>query len=840
VSKWSNSAGNFSWAFLLNADGTLAFWYSTDGTAIHEINSTVPLPWPGGRVSLKATFAHSTGVVSFSWATSIGGTYTQLGPGLTFGAGTLFAGTGSVKVGGLSTYFSGLTGTIGTFGATGGKAFAPNAFNGVNGKIYEAQIRSVIGGTLVADPVFSSQTPGAGSFTDAQSNTWTLNGTAALSNRKFRFHGEAGQWPPRWDPSGKDVYIDFQANGLLRRLQQKNAPVSSAMTRAWQRVTGIYAPVAYWPCEDGNGPTGTTTSSVSATPTQIASGLANGKPMNLGGKQTSFASNTDFLCSDALPVPNKGTWRGAIPAYASPASGAANVARFLLSIPSGGETDAAILARLHTRGTCSQLDLVYHSAGALQLIAYSSSGAVLADTGSVAFAQNGIPCLCEMALTASGGTITAHINTLDAGATSQAGFTDTFSGSIGVATSFIAAPTSANVQSAIGQIAIQSSYANMDTGSADSLIGPLNAWASEAAGIRFARLCAEEGFASRLKGYPATTVVMGAQGIDTFMNLLQECEAADHGMIYEPREALALGYRSSGSMCNQGLATAGTRPVSLSYTAAHLGGGGGMAMQPTDDDMLTLNDETVTRGSSTYTGSSYEAVATGAQFAASAALSTAAPPLGVGSYQDARTVNVWNDWQLPDQAGWIVHLGTVPELRYPSIPVDLARSALSALSAALQDLDLGDYLQVTSPPAWLSADAIGAVAWGLTETLGGYIYTIACQTEPESPYETLVAGTGALADCRADTDGSSLHASITSGATSMGADTTSGFPLWTTTAGDLPFDIIMGGERITVTAISGTSGTQTFTITRSVNGVVKAHTAGEAISLFAPCYLALA
>ena len=89
---------------------------------------------------------------------------------------------------------------------------------------------------------------------------------------------------------------------------------------------------------------------------------------------------------------------------------------------------------------------------------------------------------------------------------------------------------------------------------------------------------------------------------------------------------------------------------------------------------------------------------------------------------------------------------------------------------------------------------------------------------------------------RADTDGPTLHADITSGATSMQVDTT--------TSGSPAVDhrrpatsrstSSIAGEQITVTSISGSSSPQTFTITSSVNGVVKAHTAGAAVRLFIP------
>jgi hypothetical protein len=98
---------------------------------------------------------------------------------------------------------------------------------------------------------------------------------------------------------------------------------------------------------------------------------------------------------------------------------------------------------------------------------------------------------------------------------------------------------------------------------------------------------------------------------------------------------------------------------------------------------------------------------------------------------------------------------------------------------------------------------------------------------PSRPY--LVAQEGALTG-RADSDASTLHAGITSGATSMQVDTAAGSPLWDTTASG--FDIDVAGERMTVTAISGSSSPQTFTVVRSNNNVTKAQSAGASIVLW--------
>ncbi len=71
------------------------------------------------------------------------------------------------------------------------------------------------------------------------------------------------------------------------------------------------------------------------------------------------------------------------------------------------------------------------------------------------------------------------------------------------------------------------------------------------------------------------------------------------------------------------------------------------------------------------------------------------------------------------------------------------------------------------------------------------------------------------------------------------AGAAAGSPLWTTTAGDWPFDIEVGGERMTVTAVTGTSSPQTFTVTRSVNSVVKSQYAGTDVRLFQPAILSM-
>jgi hypothetical protein len=275
-------------------------------------------------------------------------------------------------------------------------------------------------------------------------------------------------------------------------------------------------------------------------------------------------------------------------------------------------------------------------------------------------------------------------------------------------------------------------------------------------------------------------------------------------MIFEPRTALALGYRTRQSMEQQAAA------VTLDYAHADLAG----SLRPSDDDQLTVNDVTVTRPA----GSSARAVL------ASGAASVQPPPAGIGTYDASFTASTWTDSLLADVAGWILHVRSADEMRY-------------ALYHALQDLDIGDRIDIANPPAWLPPGRIKQIAAGITEQLGGYILDEQWNAIPESPYETAIADDPVYG--QADTDGCTLHANCTSTATSITADTAATFPLWTTAAADFPADIIMGGEQLTVTGITGAANPQTMTVTRSINGVVKAHTAGEDIRLAYPAILGM-
>lgn len=123
-------------------------------------------------------------------------------------------------------------------GYSSGLAYDNPLITGMNGAIYDMELHSGIGGTIVAHPAFGSQTAGATSWTDAQSNTWSVAGTAELSGRLYRYHGELAAMPKASDPSATDVYSQATASGILRRLQMGQNPLNSALYRGYVRLAG--------------------------------------------------------------------------------------------------------------------------------------------------------------------------------------------------------------------------------------------------------------------------------------------------------------------------------------------------------------------------------------------------------------------------------------------------------------------------------------------------------------------------------------------------------------------------------------------------------------------------
>lgn len=805
--------GGECWRWLLNDDGTLTFGWWDASLDYRAITSTVPLPYSSGDMALRVTLDTTASLVGFyaGPGSTCDAAAPQLGELLQYGvASSVNAGNAPLVIG----WSAGYPGQQ------------------MRGRVYEFRLLNGIGGPAVADGVFASAAPGTAPYTDVTGCEWQIAGGAEYSARSYRFHGELSALPGKWDVTGRDVSVPAQAGGLLRRLGQGDAPALSPMTRAVLAQAGDLAPVAFWPCEDLQGAT-LIGSSVGGPPVTFQGGTGDGEVTVTG---PSLAADDSFLCANSLPTLNGSSWYGAVPVYSGASAWAVRFLCKLGTLPAtAGEWSD--LFRVATTGKCRSVELQIYNGGFFGLVGYGADGAQLFNSGPIEefvgkASADARPLWWSLEAQPVTGGVRYSIVNLDPGAVEGTDWNTVVATSAGFGnvTAVAVNPDYFFTDTVMGAISVQSAWTSLF-----DLAQPLNAWQGETAADRFSRLCAENSLQCRILGSPDRSALMGAQPVDTLQDMLQECEDADRGQIYEPRTCLGLGYRTLASMLNQAPA------VTADYAAAVLGGasgdGGDSGLDPTYDDQFTINDMTLTRGSGNVQGANFRY-----QLVDGSPMSISPPPAGVGDYASSDTVNVQSDGQLPDVAGWEVHIGTVDEARWPSIPWNLARPQVAGtdLYWQLLDADIGDFFLLSDLPQVQVYDPVRQLVFQSAETLGGFHYGITWNAVPESPYEVAVFDDAVYGI--ADTDGSALASGVTATATTLPVEVTGPSGVrWATTAegAAVPFDIYAGGERMTVTDIEGTGAVQSLTVTRSVNGVVKSQPAGAAVSLWFAPYLSL-
>jgi hypothetical protein len=392
----------------------------------------------------------------------------------------------------------------------------------------------------------------------------------------------------------------------------------------------------------------------------------------------------------------------------------ANVLRVVVDVPSTGGTNNANLAQASTSGTVATLNLIYHTGGNLELQGKNAGGSQLFTSGSKSFGANGQPLLVSCELTQSLTSVKWKLTAIKPGATAVVA---TYSGTQNSAT--LGAATQVNVNNAttdttatgVGHLAVQ--YA---VDPVLNLAGAFAAYVGETAGARFLRLCEEQQVPAAILGNITDTPQMGAQPTGLLVDLLQDCENADLGLMFERRDTFGLGYRTRVSLQNQ------APSVVLDYAAGQLS----PPLTPTNDDQLTRNDVVATRANG---GTSYEAIQ------ATGPLSVQDPPNGAGLYGYQVTPNLFADTQLAAFAQWLLVLGTLDEFRYPVLTVNMVSPNMaSGVFSAMASLDAGGFLTIVNPPAWLPPMPINQLAFGFTETLNMFEWTIAVNAVPADPY----------------------------------------------------------------------------------------------------------
>jgi hypothetical protein len=769
IGKWGAVDGQRSWILRL-LDGQATFVWSPTGLSAAAITVAVPLPALPHRAALRATLDVDNGAGGY---TAVVYTAASLSGPWTV-VGTV---TGS--------------GTTSIFASTAPVEIAPTQVTASTtrlpwrGRLHRAEIRSGIAGSVVASPDVRALAVGTTSWADTAGRTWTLAGAAAIIQREYRVVAEASSWPPRWDESGQDVYVPMEAAGVLRRLGQGAKPLASPLRR---RIPQVGAPVAYWPMEEGR------------EATQAYSPVTGVAPLNVTGFD--FAADDTLLGSAPLPrLTAPASMAGSVPTYTGTGQWMVAAVFYFAAAPASSTR----MLTFTTTGTAQKV-LLEVDATSILLEGYTAAGAtvfsILTPSGGYGFF--GAWTRLEITAEQSGASTRFRVGWVDVSGGGY-GADDTVAATAGTVTGISTdfGPLAADLR--LGHLGVFASSATSVYDNAD------DGWLGEDADSRIRRLCLEE-------GVPVTAETaltdMGSQRAASLLTLLGECAASDLGVLHEDRERPGLRYKARASFYNQPV------QLTLDYSQA---GHVAPPLEPVDDDQRVRNDRTVTRVG----GSSARSVDT------TSALSVLAPPLGVGTYDDAQTLSLATDRQPEGVAAWLLLLGTWDEARYPTVHINLA--AAPALISNVLALEIGDRIQIINPPTWLPPGPIDLIVEGYTEVIGHpNSWDVVLNCSPAGPWSVAVADDVVLG--RANTSGSTLVSGVTSTATALSVATTSG-PLWSATAA--PFNIKCGGEVMTVTAVSGASSPQTFTVTRSVNGIVKAQLASAAIAVAQPARAAL-
>jgi hypothetical protein len=611
--------------------------------------------------------------------------------------------------------------------------------------------------------------------------------------RSMRFAGEVAEWPNSFSLSDKDRTASITASGITRRIGSASSPLRPTL----DRYLATQSPTCWWPLEDGKNATGgARTDGISPAIFQLNS---------LGNGAITWAADTTLPGTLQAPQLSKGggLWCGT-------------------NGDLGGTSWHISWQQKATSGSGAQVLIGTFSIGVLLLTTFTDGSIEVDLTLGNPLSPTTLMTVAAPALS----TFDGQWWTFGLTAVMVSGRTDWalwLNGNV-VAT----ASTSSFTIRSVAAVTLQSP-AGTTTGvefahlaiwnsvPSNTVLGTIRTaalgYAGELAGTRVARLCAEQGVDLVQAGDYTSTGAMGPQLPANLIDLVRECAVVDQGTLAEARGTSALVYRAFSDRTNRATA------VSAAFTDL------AAPPKPVDDDSSTVNDVVVKR----VNGGSYEAVQT------TGPLNTADPGSGgIGKYEKSYTVNCYSDAQLPFLAGWLLGLGTVDQARWPTLTF-LRESVSSTLAAALLQADLDSKVVVAARPTSKFYDDVQQLVAGYTETISVDGHRIVFNTVPEEPYHVAVLDDGVS---RVDHAAAYTNATLTTTATSMSVKSLDG-TLWTTDAAEMPYDVIVAGERMTVTNCTGSSSPQAMTVTRSVNGVVKTHTADEQVRLFRPCYVGL-
>lgn len=643
----------------------------------------------------------------------------------------------------------------------------------------------------------------------------------------IRFTGEVPAWPQRWDKTGRDVWVPIEAAGILRRLGQ-GKPVPTSGLRSTILAN---EPRHYWPLDDAVG---------------TSEGVDLGRIGSLFTTDTfRFKTYSEGTALAALREYGTGDLGDDMPAglsvfdtsgaglgylYCSPViapSATAVAVDFVWRAEDRGRVFMAVQQFANPAGETYQYQVRMLDDNTLEveLVVFTTDTSSLTPLGTTAVLpelSDGARHHLRFSLTENLGDVDFEVF-IDGASVGSDTVTDASVDGLARITFEYNLDEGVNTPLALGHVVPWETRGAVSIPDLAPLALAATQYDGERAGHRIVRLCAENDIPLTF-GNINDTVALGPQTEDTLLDALRAAALADGGILFEPRDFLGLRYIARVDLYNQ------PAVLQLDYTDGVFA----QIPEPVDDDQNTRNDVTVTRQS----GGSANAVLE------EGSLSVQDPPDGVGRYDTNVQISLAAEGELPNQASWRLSLGTVDEPRFPSLALGLHRTVFTsdaALTAAAAGLDLGGRVTIANMPDWVTRDLVSQMAQGFTERLSNFLWFIEVNASPESPFQVGEYETAAGGEHRYDTDGSEVFdATFDAGIdTGMSVEVSRG-PLWTTDVNEFPFDIACSGVRLRVTAVTGASSPQNFTIQQTpVNGVEKAIPPGTPLSLWTKARYAL-
>jgi hypothetical protein len=656
--------------------------------------------------------------------------------------------------------------------------------------ITHVEIRSGIAGTVVASPNYAAQADGTTSFADAQGNTWTLNAGGYIGSGVawYSFYGEVFAFAPRWNEDRSNCTVPIEANGALRRLIGNDVQPRSYY-RSWVNTHLLNPrPQYFWALEEGSdagtgqpdiGGTGATFKNA---PAGVAWGQAKMNDWIPNGVAIDNFNELHFPCD----------MRGS--------SASAWEVSMLLSFPDDatvmtGAIDCGVLTVGWSLGTDTVLDPDNKpGTGTVYVITPTSFDfhsitnlTSLKGLGPIWFTIRNYFSGTQVATYAAWKPVAESSNaiTITTIATRTTPALE-LPRAIDVACVLDATGTTKGF---LGMSALTVSECSAGTaGMSLSYIATKGA-PGETTDTRFERMLDEKGINNSSTSTGAVT--MGRQYIQGLEDhLLEILTSSEHSAILESRSANELALLGTG-----------TYRGSIAYTEIV------PDLEPVEDDKDTAN---IVRLSNSHSGQATLTKPTGDMSIAQ-----------VGPFERKLETNNSVFSHATAVAGKALALGTWPGPRFTEITVSAVSTPASY--TLYRQIEVGDFFAVTglSVAGYYDVPIFKVLSIREDVSQDNHLFTFTVRPG-ELDYRPWT-----LATNRVDIADSTVSAASSGSTVDVNVPTAK----WANASA--PFDVMISGERMTVTAVGAlTSTTQRLTVTRSVNGVVKTVPVGAEVHLY--------